>query len=176
MAAIVFFGKLTRNGWLPRSGTVTRTVEGLGRRGAELISTLTAAACLGSRYGAGRLGALRIERTAFETTLGRRTSLGLTGGNTLRGTGSIAPRLSVLTSGLTTPGLTDGLDSAVGDESESVERASSRPALGGLSSGFSSEAVGFSSEGLASSSFSAPVESPEPATSGGEVCELDSSA
>lgn len=134
VAAIVLFGKLTRNGWLPRSGTVTRTVEGLRTSGAEAIAEA-------SLYGAGFLAARRIERTA----LGRlknlefgRAGLELAIEEMLRPIGSIAPLRSELISGLTlASGLAGGLDSTAGDESASVERASAEAELRGISLGSS---------------------------------------
>lgn len=153
VAAIVFFGKLTLNGWLPRLGTLTRTVDGLGRR-AESITEA-------NLYGAGLREALRIERTVLRGC----ASLELAGGSTFRTTGPIAPLGSELTSGLT-----GGLDSIVGDESESVERVSAEY------SGPRAVSSDFSSEGVASPGLLACAEASELATGGGGVRGVDSTA
>ena len=165
VAAIVLFGKLTRNGWLPRSGTVTRIVEILGTCGVAAIVEV-------SLYGAGLLGILRIERTAFgrrrSLELGR-TSLELAGGSTVRTTGPIAPLGSGLTSGFGV-----NLDSIAGDESAFVERTSAKSEIGAFSLGFSSEAGGFS-EGVALSDPFMPTALSELSALGGRVCGVDSS-
>ena len=110
VAAIAFFGKLTLNGWLPRVGTLTRTVEGLGRCGAAPIVEV-------SLYGAGLLGALLIG----PRVLGERVRLEFAGGDMFRTIGPIAPLCAELSSGLA-----DRLDFAVGDESEFAERTSGK--------------------------------------------------
>ena len=92
------------NGWLPRRGTVTRIVEGLGR-------CATAPVLGAGLYGARSLGALIIGPTA----LGGGASFELAGGGSPRAISPVGPRFSELTSGLA-----DGLDS-VRDESESIE-------------------------------------------------------
>lgn len=160
VAAIVFFGKLTRNGWFPRSGTVTRTVEDLGSRGAAPIVDV-------NLNGAGLLGALRIAPAA----LCECANLEIAGGETFRATGPIAPLGAGLTSGFGV-----GFGSIAGDESASVERASAEFEIRGLSLGLSSEAVGFSSEGAASAGRLMPAESSELATGGVGVGEVDLSA
>lgn len=121
-----------------------------------------------SLYGAGLLGARRIERTALgrctSPGLGR-TSLEFAGGDRFRATGAIVPVGSELTSGFA-----DDLDSAAGDDSESVERASAE---------YSEPRVlfsGFPSEGVASPNVLAPTESSERATGGVGVREVDSSS
>src|SRR5689334_7987916 len=153
VAAMVFCGKLSLNGWLPRLGTLMRIVEGFGRCGAAAIVEV-------SLYGSRLFGARLIGLTA----LGGRTSLELGGGDTFRTTGPIAPLCSELTSGFA-----EGLDSVVGDKTESVERASTESETRVLSSNFSSE-------GVVSSVLLAPSESSELAAGGGGVREVDSSA
>lgn len=166
VAAIVLFGKLTRNGWLPRSGTVTRIVEVLGTCGAAAIAEV-------SLCGAGILGVLGVERTAFgrrpTLELGR-TSLELAGGGMFRTTGLNAPLGSGLTSGF---GVI--LDSVAADESASVERASAESEIWGFSLGLSSEAGGFS-EGVELSTPFLPAAVSELAAWGSRACGVDSSA
>ena len=48
VAAIVLCGKLTQNGWLPRSGRVTRIVENLGNLGVAVGITPLGAGLPGS--------------------------------------------------------------------------------------------------------------------------------
>lgn len=166
VAAIVLFGKLTRNGWLPRSGTVTRTVEVLGTCGAAAIAEV-------SLYGAGILVVLGVERTAFgrrpTLELGR-TSLELAGVGMFRTTGLIVPVGSGLTSGFGV-----GFDIIARDESAFVERASAESEIPGFSLGFSSEGVGFSASVALSAPFM-PTALSELAAWGGRVRGVDSSA
>lgn len=156
VAAIVLLGKLTLNGWLPLPGTVTRTVEGLGRCGGEPIAEV-------SQYGAGFLSALFapfVGRTALRGC----ASLEPRGGDAFRTTGPSALLPSALTSSLTA-----GLDSVVEDESEPVERASAEDSEPRVLS------LDFSSEDVASSGLLAPAESSELAAGGAGVREVDSS-
>ena len=165
MAAIVFSGKLTRTGWLPRAGALTRIVEALGGCDAATLVEV-------SLYGTCLLSARLIRLTA----LGRRTGLELARGGTFRVTGPIAALCSELTSVLA-----DGLDSIAGDESAFVESTSAEfSELPVLSDPGATEvaapALDFSSEGVASPGVFAPPESSELATGGGEVRGVDSSS
>lgn len=159
MAAIVLFGKLTRKGWLSRSGTLTRIVEALGKHGAAPIGCGVAAIVEVNLYGEGILRAVRVERTALD----RRKILELAGGRMLRTIGAIS-----LLCGAGSSGLAVGLGSTAGDESTFVERASDGPAPGGLS-------TDFSAEGAASAGLLMPAKSSELATGGGGVRGVDSS-
>ena len=89
------------NGWLPRSGTVTRIAEGLGRCGAAPIVGV-------SLYGVGLVGAL-----LTGTSSGTSAGLELAGGDTFPTINPVEPMCSRSASGLA-----DRLDSVVGDESE----------------------------------------------------------
>jgi hypothetical protein len=123
-AAIGFSGKVSLNGLLPSPGPLTRTAEGGDRCGATAVAGVTL-------RGAGFLGAPRIGPTALDEC----GALGLARGGAFRAI-SLPSR----------SGLASGLDSIVGDESESVE---------GTCANDSESRVLFSylfSEGLASSS------------------------
>ena len=157
MAAIVFSGKLTLDGWLPRLGTLTSITEDRGKCDAASSVEL-------SLYGAGLLGALLIGMAA----LCECAALELAGGDTLRTIGSMAALRSEGASDLA-----DGLDSIVGDETESAERTRAKSSEPGLFSlDFSSEGW----EGVASSSSCKPGVPLEFATGGAGVREADSSS
>src|SRR5215467_12966792 len=140
VAATAFSGKLTLNGWFPPRGRAKSITEDLGGCGPTPIVVV-------SLFGAGILGALLVGWTALRGCAG----LELAGGK-FRTTGAISPLGSELTSVLTA-----GLDSIVGDESESVGRISAEPAYGGLS-------LDSSSEGVTLSSLFVPAASPELST------------
>jgi len=129
-AAIGFCGRTSLNGLLPSPGPVTRIVEDDDRCGTARVAGVT---LRGARF----LGAPFIVPTVLRECAG----LGLAGGGAFRAINPVEPLGSGLASGLT-----DGLDSVVGDEFESVEGAFAKDSEPGVLS------LDFFSEGVVSSS------------------------